>query len=99
MESQLLTDLRALDAWYSEPERWCKGAGVRGVSRCVVMALNDLCGERTETGWLGNERCVEALNYLTDVANTDVDGEWNDTRTFPEVKALIAEAIRRCEQS
>lgn len=83
----LLKALVAVDELLSDEGAWLQGhlSNVEGTQHCLMGARNTACSE------VGSWDFAEALGFEMP---TDVM-DFNDTHTFPEVKALLAEAIAR----
>lgn len=99
--TQLLEDLRALDALFSDESKWTKNAPARDVSGNITAL--DSPHATCWCLWGGIMRSVQRESdregavdrAMRGALDADVYITWNDRRatTFADVKALIARAI------
>lgn len=93
--SQKLYVLKKADALLSEEKLWWKGKGVRvNPEHCLMTAVETACFHVKHM--LGNSsEMSELIGFKTYSAAT----KWNDAkeRTFPDVKARLAEYITKYE--
>lgn len=103
--SQLLNDLRALDALFSDESKWTKGTYARDARGAQVFPGSDnavcwcLAGGRLTVSRGDMKRdqalAVALCDALPQGTSTSTYIHWQDDpcRTFDEIKAIIAKAI------
>ena len=103
--TQLLDDLRALDALFSDESKWKKGVYARDArgtqvgSRCVDAVCWCLAGGRltVSRGDMKRDQALVAAlcDALPQGTSTSTYIDWQDDpcRQFSEIKSLIARAI------